>query len=368
MELTKLLRVLENEKGSDLFISVGIQPSIKVNGKLRRLGAAVLDEHDVLNMVRQTMTDERYKMYIETKEANFAITCPGVGRFRVSAFWQQDFPGCAIRRIETVIPTCEELFLPMSIKELAMAKRGLILFVGATGAGKSTTQAAMIGYRNRHANDHILTIEDPVEFVHQHDNCLITQREVGTDTLSFDEGLKSALRQAPDVILIGEIRSEETMEFALSFAETGHLCMATLHANNANQAIERILHLVPPSKHRMLMYDMAFNMKAIIAQQLVPTLDGRGRRAAFEIMLNSPLIADIMRKGEVHRLKETMARSRELGMATFDQSLFQLYQEGLIGFDEALAYADSSNEVRMMIKLSSGGNYDSGMLDNITVS
>jgi twitching motility protein PilU len=368
MELAKLLRVLVDEKGSDLFISVGIQPAIKVNGKLRRLGDAALDDRDVLFLVRQTMTEEHYQNYVENREANFAITCPGIGRFRISAFWQQDFPGCAIRRIETVIPTCEELFLPMSIKELAMAKRGLILFVGATGAGKSTTQAAMIGYRNRHANDHILTIEDPVEFVHQHDNCLITQREVGTDTLSFDEGLKSALRQAPDVILIGEIRSEETMEFALSFAETGHLCMATLHANNANQAIERILHLVPPSKHRMLMYDMAFNMKAIIAQQLVPTLDGRGRRAAFEIMLNSPLIADIMRKGEVHRLKETMARSRELGMATFDQSLFQLYQEGLIGFDEALAYADSSNEVRMMIKLASGGNYDSGMLDNITVS
>jgi len=368
MELAKLLRVLVDEKGSDLFISVGIQPAIKVNGKLRRLGETELDEHDVLNMVRQTMTEDRYQVYVEAKEANFAITCPGLGRFRISAFWQQDFPGCAIRRIETTIPTCEELFLPMAMKELAMAKRGLILFVGATGAGKSTTQAAMIGYRNRHANDHILTIEDPVEFVHQHDNCLITQREVGTDTLSFDEGLKSALRQAPDVILIGEIRSEETMEFALSFAETGHLCMATLHANNANQAIERILHLVPPSKHRMLMYDMAFNMKAIIAQQLVPTLDGRGRRAAFEIMLNSPLMADIMRKGEVHRLKETMARSRELGMATFDQSLFQLYQEGIIGFDEALAYADSSNEVRMMIKLASGSNYESGMLDNITVS
>jgi twitching motility protein PilU len=369
MELTKLLRTLVDERGSDLFLSVGIQPAIKVNGKLRRLGdGAPLNEDDVLNMVSQTMTQERYDLYIKTRESNFAITCPGIGRVRVSAFWQQDLPGCSIRRIETEIPTCEELFLPMSIKDLAMAKRGLILFVGATGAGKSTTQAAMIGYRNRHANDHILTIEDPVEFVHQHDNCLITQREVGTDTLSFDEGLKSALRQAPDVILIGEIRSEETMEFALSFAETGHLCMATLHANNANQAIERILHLVPPSKHRMLMYDLAFNMKAIIAQQLVPTLDGRGRRAAFEIMLNTPLISDILRKGEVHRLKETMSRSRELGMTTFDQSLFELYKEGLIGFDEALAYADSSNEVRMMIKLASGNRYDSGLMDNITVS
>lgn len=367
MDLAHFLGVLVEEKGSDLFISVGIQPSIKVNGKMRRLGDQCLDENEALSMVRQTMTDERFQTYVESREANFAITCPGLGRFRVSAFWQQDFPGCSIRRIETVIPTCEELYLPMSVKELSMTKRGLILFVGATGAGKSTTQAAMIGYRNRHANDHILTIEDPVEFVHQHDHCLITQREVGTDTLSFDDGLKSALRQAPDVILIGEIRSEETMDFALSFAETGHLCMATLHANNANQAIERILHLVPPSKHRLLMYDLAFNLKAIIAQQLVPTLDGRGRRAAFEIMLNSPLISDIMRKGEVHRLKETMSRSRELGMATFDQSLFELYQQGIIGFDEALAYADSSNEVRMMIKMATGGNFDSGRLDNVTV-
>lgn len=368
MELANLLRILVDEKGSDLFISVGIQPSLKVNGKIRRLGDQLLEEDEVLNLVRQTMTDERFRSYVENREANFAINCPGLGRFRVSAFWQQDCPGCSIRRIETVIPTCDELFLPMSVKELAMAKRGLILFVGATGAGKSTTQAAMIGYRNSHANDHILTIEDPVEFVHKHDRSLITQREVGSDTLSFDEGLKSALRQAPDVILIGEIRSEETMEFALSFAETGHLCMATLHANNANQAIERILHLVPAEKHRLLMYDLAFNLKAIVAQQLVPTIDGKSRRAAFEIMLNSPLISDIMRKGEVHRLKETMSRSRELGMSTFDQSLFELYQQGAIGFDEALAFADSSNEVRVMIKMAAGGNYDSGMLDNVTVA
>ncbi len=368
MELANLLRILVDEKGSDLFVSVGIQPSLKVNGKIRRLGEHLLEEDEVLSLVRQTMTDERFRSYVENREANFAINCPGLGRFRVSAFWQQDCPGCSVRRIETVIPTCDELFLPMSVKELAMAKRGLILFVGATGAGKSTTQAAMIGYRNSHANDHILTIEDPVEFVHKHDRSLITQREVGSDTLSFDEGLKSALRQAPDVILIGEIRSEETMEFALSFAETGHLCMATLHANNANQAIERILHLVPAEKHRLLMYDLAFNLKAIVAQQLVPTIDGKGRRAAFEIMLNSPLISDIMRKGEVHRLKETMSRSRELGMTTFDQSLFELYQQGAIGFDEALAFADSGNEVRVMIKMAAGGNYDSGMLDNVTVA
>lgn len=368
MELAKLLQTLVDKKGSDLFVSVGIQPALKVNGKLTRLGDRILDEQDVLDMVRQTMTDERFQSFVESREANFAINCPGIGRFRVSAFWQQDMPGCSIRHIQTVIPTCEELYLPTSVKELSLVKRGLILFVGATGAGKSTTQAAMIGHRNRHASDHILTIEDPVEFVHQHDRSLVTQREVGTDTLSYEEGLKSALRQAPDVILIGEIRSEETMEYALSFAETGHLCMATLHANNANQAIERIQHLVPPSKHRLLMYDLAFNLKAIVAQQLIPTLDGRGRRAAFEVMLNTPLISDIMRKGEVHRLKETISRSRELGMMTFDQSLFELYQQGVIGFDEALAYADSSNDVRMMIKMATGGRFDTGSMDNVTVA
>ncbi len=328
MELAKLLQTLVDKKGSDLFVSVGIQPALKVNGKLTRLGDRILDEQDVLDMVRQTMTDERFQSFVESREANFAINCPGIGRFRVSAFWQQDMPGCSIRHIQTVIPTCEDLYLPTSVKELSLVKRGLILFVGATGAGKSTTQAAMIGHRNRHASDHILTI----------------------------------------VILIGEIRSEETMEYALSFAETGHLCMATLHANNANQAIERIQHLVPPSKHRLLMYDLAFNLKAIVAQQLIPTLDGRGRRAAFEVMLNTPLISDIMRKGEVHRLKETISRSRELGMMTFDQSLFELYQQGVIGFDEALAYADSSNDVRMMIKMATGGRFDTGSMDNVTVA
>ncbi len=366
MDLMNLLKNLITLKGSDLFISVGIQPCVKVNGKVHRIGEEILDEHQVLEMIKQTMTEERLKAYFKDRDSNFAISIPELGRFRVSAFWQQDYPGCAIRRIQTIIPTCEELHLPMSIKQLAMAKRGLVLFVGATGAGKSSTQAAMIGYRNRHANDHILTIEDPIEFVHTHDKCLITQREIGTDTTCFEEGLKSALRQAPDVILIGEIRNHETMEFALSFAETGHLCMATLHANNANQAIERIMHLVPPAKHRMLMYDLAFNLRAIVAQQLVPTIDGHERRAAFEIMLNSPLISDILRKGEVHRLKEVMARSRELGMVTFDQSLFDLYSEGAIGYDEALAFADSSNDVRMMIKLAEGANYDAGMLNNVT--
>lgn len=248
-----------------------------------------------------------------------------------------------------------------------MTKRGLVLFVGGTGTGKSTTQAAMIGHRNRHAGGHILTIEDPVEYVHQHGQSIITQREVGIDTESFDAALKSSLRQAPDVILIGEVRSEETMGFALSFAETGHLCMATLHANNANQALDRIMHLVPESKHRQLLFDLSFNLKAIVAQQLIPTRDGRQRRGAFEILLNTPLVADLIRKGEMHKLKDVMAKSREQGMQTFDQALFDLYTQQHIGYTEALAYADSPNDLRLMIKLQGGGGLDSGMLDNVTI-
>lgn len=367
MELIQLLQIMQKEKASDLFISVGIEPSLKINGKLQRLEHPPLSEDDVLGLIQTSMSDERFEHYVKNRDSNFALNCQGLGRFRISAFWQQELPGATIRRIEMDIPTCESLHLPSTIPELAMTKRGLILFVGATGAGKSTTQAAMIGYRNEHAQDHILTIEDPIEFVHLHKKSLVTQREVGSDTLSFDEGLKSALRQAPDVILIGEIRSAETMQFAMSFAETGHLCMATLHANNANQALERIMHLVPPEKHRMLMYDLSFNLKAIIAQQLIPTLDGSGRRAAFEILLNSPLTCDVIRKGEMHRLKEIMGRSREQGMVTFDQSLFDLYQQGLIGFDEAMSFADSSNEVRMMIKLAGDKNLGTGMLDNVTI-
>lgn len=367
MELIQLLQIMQKEKASDLFLSVGIEPSLKIYGKLRRIEHPPLTEDDVLGLIQSSMNDDRFNNYVKNRDANFALNCQGLGRFRISAFWQQEMPGATIRRIEMDIPTCESLHVPATIPELAMTKRGLILFVGATGAGKSTTQAAMIGYRNEHAQDHILTIEDPIEFVHTHKKSLVTQREVGSDTLSFDEGLKSALRQAPDVILIGEIRSAETMQFAMSFAETGHLCMATLHANNANQALERIMHLVPPEKHRMLMYDLSFNLKAIIAQQLIPTLDGHGRRAAFEILLNSPLVCDIIRKGEMHRLKEIMGRSREQGMVTFDQSLFELYQQGLIGFDEAMSFADSSNEVRMMIKLAGDKGLGSGMLDNVTI-
>lgn len=367
MKIDSLLRLLVDQKGSDLFLSVGIEPCLKVNGKLVALGTVRLDDEMVSEFIREVMTPAAYDRYCQCHEANFAIQRPELGRFRISCFWQMGCPGMVLRRIVTEIPTIEELFLPGILREIGVAKRGLLLFVGATGAGKSTTQAAMIGYRNRTTDGHILTIEDPVEFVHRHGRSLITQREVGTDTDSFDAALKSALRQAPDVILLGEIRSQETMEFALSFAETGHLCMATLHANNANQAIERILHLVPIEKHRQLLYDLSFNLKAIVAQQLVPTRDGQGRRAAFELLVSTPLIKDILLKGEMHRLKEVMAKSREQGMMTFDQSLFDLYRQGVIGYNEALAHADSANDVRLMIKLDGGVSPDAGMLNNVTI-
>ncbi len=367
MKIDGLLRVLIEQRGSDLFLSTGIEPCLKVNGRLSTLGSVKLDDDMVLEFIREIMTPGQFERYCQSHEANFAIQRPELGRFRVSCFWQMGSPGLVCRRIVTDIPTVEELFLPGILRELGVAKRGLLLFVGATGAGKSTTQAAMIGYRNRTTDGHILTIEDPVEFVHHHGRALITQREVGTDTESFDAALKSALRQAPDVILIGEIRSQETMEFALSFAETGHLCMATLHANNANQALERIMHLVPQEKHRQLLYDLSCNLKGIVAQQLIPTRDGQGRRAAFELLINTPLVRDIIMKGELHRLKEVMSKSREQGMVTFDQSLFDLFRQGVIGYNEALAHADSANDVRLMIKLDGGVAADGGLLSNVTL-
>lgn len=367
MNLDDLLSELVERKGSDLFVTVGSPPTLKVNGHLVSLGGAALDKKGALTLVRDTLSSDHFERYIRTKEANYAIYREALGRFRVSAFWQQELPGMVVRRIETRIPTFEDLQLPKILQEVAMAKRGLVLFVGATGAGKSTTQAAMIGYRNQHADGHILTVEDPVEFVHQHGRSLVTQREVGIDTESFDVALKSSLRQAPDVILIGEIRSQETMEFALQFAETGHLCLATLHANNANQALDRILHLVPQDKHRQFLFDLSFNLKAIVAQQLVPSMDGKRRCAAFEILLNTPLITDIIRKGEMHRLKEVMTKSTELGMQTFDQALFSLFCAGQIGYSEALAHADSANDLRLLIKLSGRERLGTGTLDNVTL-
>ncbi|WP_019933106.1 PilT/PilU family type 4a pilus ATPase [Oceanimonas smirnovii] len=367
MKLASLLSRMCEHKASDMYISAGIAPTIKTQGKLMPLGEQPLTEQETLALVESCMTAENKTRFHQQKEANFAIHDDEHGRFRVSAFWQQDKAGMVLRRIESRIPSFEELYLPETLRDIAMAKRGLVLFVGGTGTGKSTTQAAMIGHRNGHADGHILTIEDPVEFVHQHQRSIITQREVGIDTESFDAALKSSLRQAPDVILIGEIRSEETMGYALSFAETGHLCMATLHANNANQAIDRIMHLVPENKHRQLLFDLSFNLRAIVAQQLIPTQDGTQRRAAFEILLNTPLIADVIRQGDMHKLKEIMAKSREAGMQTFDQALFDLYSQQHIGYTEALAYADSPNDLRLMIKLQGGGGLDSGLFDNVTI-
>ncbi|HEY5715064.1 MAG TPA: PilT/PilU family type 4a pilus ATPase [Psychromonas sp.] len=351
--LDELLIKADKLKASDLYISVGLPATMKLNGKLERISEQKLTREDVYSLINETMDEKRFAEFQAEKESNYAFLSENGGRFRVSAFMQKEQPGMVLRRIETKIPGFAELNLPERLKEVCMAKRGLILFVGATGAGKSTTQAAMIGHRNQHASDHILTIEDPIEFIHEHGNSVITQREVGIDTDTFEQALKNSLRQAPDVILIGEIRTRETMEFAMSFSETGHLCMATLHANNANQALDRILHLVPPEQHRQFLFDLSVNLRAIVAQQLIPTKEGKERRAAFEILYNTPTIAEAIRSGELHSLKEIMQNSRERGMQTFDQALFDLYESDIIGYSEALAHADSENDVRLMIKLKS---------------
>jgi len=368
--LQKLLEKVDALKASDIYISVGLPATVKLHGRLEPLTKKALSSDAVYSLLKDAMGDARFSEFEQTKEANFAISSELSGRFRLSAFMQKEQPGMVIRRIEAKIPTFEELHLPQQLKESAMAHRGLILFVGATGAGKSTTQAAMLGYRNQHVSGHILTIEDPIEFVHEHKRSVVTQREVGIDTDSFEEALKNSLRQAPDLIVIGEVRTRETMESALTFSETGHLCMATLHANTANQALERILHLVPEDRHRHFLFDLSVNLKAIVAQQLIPTSDGRGRRAAFEVLFNTPLLAEAIRKGELHTLKEIMKSSTEHGMQTFDQALFNLYEEGVIGYSEALAHADSANDVRLMIKLDSTEGrktLSTSMLDDVTL-
>ena len=309
----------------------------------------------------------RDRAFHTTKECNFAIVREGLGRFRCSAFWQRDQAGMVVRRIVTEIPKVDDLGLPSVLKDIIMSKRGLVLFVGGTGTGKSTSLAALIGHRNSNSYGHILTIEDPIEFVHEHKSCVITQREVGIDTHSFDDALKSSLRQAPDVILIGEIRSMETMEYAMSFADTGHLCVATLHANNANQAIERIMHLAPKDQHDKLRFDLSQNIKAIVAQQLLPTKDGEGRVAAIEILLNSPLVSDLIQRNEIGSLKEAMKKGKELGMQSFDMALYDLYREGSIDLDQALHHADSPNDLRLMIKLDSNDGSSLGTLSNVSI-
>ena len=369
MDFDRLLTLMVEKGASDLFITAGVPPSIKVHGKIVPVTATPLAPEKVRELVLSVMNEKQRTEFLEKKELNFAVSARGIGRFRASAFYQRNLAGMVLRRIETKIPQIDELGLPEIIKELAMTKRGLIIFVGATGTGKSTSLASMIGHRNQNSKGHIISIEDPIEFIHQHQGCIITQREVGIDTESFEIALKNTLRQAPDVILIGEVRSRETMDHAIAFAETGHLCLCTLHANNANQALDRIIHFFPADRHRQLWMDLSLNLKAIVAQQLIPTPDGNGRRACLEIMINTPLAQDLIRKGEVSDLKELMKRSTELGMQTFDQALYALYDIGEITYEDALLHSDSPNDLRLMIKLGSetDSNYLSRAADNLSI-
>ena len=347
----QLLAMMVQKKGSDLFITAGFPPAIKIDGKMTPATTQALTPQHTLELARSIMNDRQAAEFEATKESNFAISPAGIGRFRVNAFVQQGRTGMVLRTINVSIPDFDDLKLPPVLKDVVMTKRGLVLFVGGTGSGKSTSLAAMIGYRNQNSYGHIITIEDPVEYVHDHKNCVITQREVGVDTDSWEAALKNTLRQAPDVILIGEIRDREVMEHAIAFAETGHLAMGTLHANNSNQALDRIINFFPEERRPQLLMDLSLNLKAIVSQRLIPVKEGKGRAAAVEVLLNSPLISDLIMKGEVHGIKEIMKKSKELGMQTFDQALFDLHEAGRISYEDALRFADSMNEVRLMIKL-----------------
>ena len=346
-----LLRALLTKKGSDLFITAGFPPAMKIDSKMTPVSQTALTSQHTEMLVRSIMNDKQTAEFESTKECNFAIAPAGIGRFRVNCFVQQANVGMVLRVITTSIPNLDDLRLPSVLKDVAMTKRGLVLFVGGTGSGKSTSLAALIGYRNENSHGHIITIEDPIEYVHPHKNCMITQREVGVDTDSWESALKNTLRQAPDVILIGEIRDMEVMEHAVAFAETGHLALGTLHANNANQAMDRIINFFPEARRHQLLMDLSLNLKAVVSQRLIPLKEGKGRAAAIEVLLNSPLISDLIFKGEIHSIKEIMKKSRELGMQTFDQALFDLYEAGRISFEDALRFADSTNEVRLNIKL-----------------
>jgi twitching motility protein PilU len=357
-----LLRKMVEKDGSDLFITCGFPPAIKVDGTIHKATDTPLTAEQSAMMVRSIMNDKQIKEFDATKECNFAIAPQGIGRFRVSAFIQQGMVGAVLRTITTEIPTLEDLDLPPILKDVVMNKRGLVIVVGGTGSGKSTTMAAMIGHRNQNSKGHIVSIEDPVEYVHPHQGCVITQREVGVDTESWHAALKNTLRQAPDVILIGEIRDRETMEYAIQFAETGHLCLATLHANSANQALDRIINFFPEERRSQLLMDVSLNTRAFVSQRLIPRESGVGRIAAMEIMLNTPLIADLIFKGEVGQIKEIMAKSTRLGMQTFDQALFALYEEAHISYEEAMRNADSKNELRLRVKLES--KRDSSLADH----
>ena len=358
--INDLLKLMVSRNGSDLFITADFPPAVKVDGKITKLSPQPLTAAHTLSLARSIMNDKQVAEFERSKECNFAIAPPGIGRFRVSAFIQQGQVGMVLRVIPVSLPTIDGLGVPQVLKEVVMSKRGLCIMVGATGSGKSTTVAAMVDWRNENSYGHIITIEDPIEFVHPHKNCVVTQREVGIDTDSWGAALKNTLRQAPDVILMGEIRDRETMEHAVAFAETGHLCLATLHANSANQAIDRIINFFPEERRAQLLMDLSLNLKALISQRLIPRQDGKGRYAVVEIMLNSPLISDLIFKGEVAEIKEIMKKSRELGMQTFDQALFDAYEASQITYEDALRNADSLNDLRLQIKLNShrGKNRD----------
>jgi twitching motility protein PilU len=360
-----LLRGMISKKASDLFITSGFPPAFKIDGKMTPVSPQALTAVHTQELARSIMNDRQAAEFESTHECNFAISPPGIGRFRVNVFMQQQRVAMVLRTITTKIPDFDELGLPEVLKDVVLSKRGLVILVGGTGSGKSTTLAAMLGHRNKNSYGHIITIEDPVEYVHDHINCIITHREVGVDTDNWHNALKNTLRQAPDVILIGEIRDRETMEHAVSFSETGHLCLATLHANNANQALDRIINFFPEERRTQLLMDLSLNIKALVSQRLIPKKDGVGRAAAIEIMLNSPLISDLIFKGEVGQIKTIMSKSRELGMQTFDLALFELYESNKISYEEALKNADSLNDLRLNIKLNSKHSKDTDVMSGI---
>jgi len=360
-----LLKLMVEKKGSDLFVTVGFPPAIKVDGKVTPVSKTSLTSENTKAMVYAVMNDKQLKEYEATKECNFAIAPKGIGRFRANAYIQQGYCGLVCRTIETEVPTIDKLGLPEILKEVVMTKNGLVIMVGGTGSGKSTSLAAMINYRNENSHGHIITIEDPIEYVHPHKNCIIMQREVGVDTDDWDIALKNTLRQAPDVILLGEIRARETMEFGIAFAETGHLAMATLHANSSNQAMDRIINFFPEERRAQLLMDLSLNLKAVISQRLLKKIDGKGRVAAIEILLNTPLMSDLILKGEIHEIKALMKKSNELGMKTFDQALFDLFEADLITYEDALRNADSVNELRLRIKLEGKAAKDSDRLEGL---
>jgi twitching motility protein PilU len=351
-----LLRMMVQKDGSDLFITAGAVPSIKVDGKMTPLSNQSLSPQHTQVLVHSIMNDRQMAEFDANQECNFAISLPGVSRFRVNAFTQRGSAGVVLRVIRSDIPEFADLDLPPILKDVAMTTRGLVIFVGATGSGKSTSLAAMVGYRNENSKGHIITIEDPIEFIHNHRNCIVTQREIGVDTESYEIALKNTLRQAPDVILIGEIRDRETMDYAIAFAETGHLCLSTLHANSTNQALDRVINFFPEERRAQLLMDLSLNLKSIVSQRLIPKRDGEGRVPAVEVLLNTPLMSDLIFKGQVHEIKELMAKSNELGMNTFDQALFELYESGRISYEDALRNADSLNDLRLRIKLESKGS------------